>query len=684
MANQLRVTELDFDTIKANLKTFMKSQTEFSDYNFEGSGLSVLLDVLAYNTHYMAYYMNMVANETFIDSAVLRQSVVSHAKLLGYTPRSRVASQATINLSFQEVIGGSNSAMTLPKFAKFTSAPKDGKSYTFVNTEQRVATKNANSYFVFDSVQIKEGNPVSYVFTYDAQTNSKQVFVLPDDGIDTSTLTVQVQKSATNQAISTYEKAEDSTAVTSTAAVYYLEENRLGKYQIYFGDGVIGAALDNNNLVIVSYVVTSGDAANGIRTFKLSDNIMPGATVALELVTESNAGNLAETAEQVKFTAPKSFIAQNRAVTKNDYVALINRNYPYFDSVAVWGGEENVPAIYGKIFFSLKPRGNYEITQSEIQYMKDYVLKPISVLTVTPEYVAADYNYLNFVVDVVYDPRKTTKTAGGIQTSVYNAVVQFASDYLNTFNNTFKMSKLVRAIDDADASIENNSIKVLIEKRFRPTLGISKSYRLDFYVPLKKGTSVDRLYSEPSFGYIDEFNIERVAFIEEVPQSFTGLDAVEVLATGDGYTEIPSITVEGDGEGAAASAIIVNGKLKSVVVTNPGANYSAAVLRVVGGSGTGAQLRAVLQGKKGTLRIYYFDSNNIKKIINANIGSIYYDDGYLILDNFKPTTVSDPFGTMIFKAQPNTNVFSTTRNAILTLDSTDPAAIDVRVGAVTS
>lgn len=627
----------------------------------------------------------MQANEMFIDTAVLRQSVVSHAKLLGYCPRSRVASQATINVSFQAVIGDSNSAMTLPKFAKFTSAPKDGKTYTFVNVEQRVATKNvANGTFDFESVQIKEGNPASYVFTLDTQTNEKQVFELPDVGVDTSTLTVQVQKSADNYGMTTHELAEDSTSVVSDANVYYLEENRNGKYQIYFGDDIIGKALENGNIVIVSYVVTSGDAANGIRTFILADNVMPGTSVSIDTSTESNAGDQAETIDQVKFTAPKSFIAQNRAVTKNDYVALINKNYPYFDSVAVWGGEEAEPPVYGKIFFSVKPRGNYEITQSEIQYMKDYVLKPISVLTVTPEYVAADYNYMNFVIDVVYDPRKTTKTAGGIKTSVYNAVTNFADDYLNTFNNTFKMSKLVRAIDDADASIENNSIKVLIEKRFRPVLGVSRSYRLDFYVPLKKGTALDRLYSEPSFGYVDEFGTERTAFVEEVPQSFTGLDSIEVLATGDGYTETPVITIEGDGTGAAAKALIVNGKLKSVVVTESGANYSSVVVRVVGGSGAGAQCRGSLQGKKGTLRVYYFDNNKIKKVINPNIGTIYYDDGYLVLNNFMPTSVSDPFGTMTFKSQPNTNVFATSRNAILTLDSTDPAAIDIRVGALSN
>jgi hypothetical protein len=519
---------------------------------------------------------------------------------------------------------------------------------------------------------------------YIADTNEKQIFELPDEGIDTSTITVQVQKGADNFALETFELAEDATAVVSDQPVYFLEENRNGKFQIYFGDNVIGKALDDGNLVIVSYVVTSGDAANGIKSFRLNSNPKPGSPYLLEVATESSSGKLAETVESIRFTAPKSFVAQNRAVTKNDYVALVNKNYPYFDSVSVWGGEENDPPVYGKIFFSVKPRGNYEVTQTEVQYMKDYVLKPISVLTVTPEYVEADYNYMNFVIDVVYDPRLTTKTAGAIKSAVYDEVVGFADEYLNTFNNTFRMSKLVRAVDEADSSIQNNSIKVLIEKRFRPLLNQSKSYTIDFYVPLKKGTALDRLYSEPSFGYVDEYGVERTAFIEEVPQSFTGIDEIEVLATGDQYTETPKVIIEGDGEGASATALVVNGKLKSVRVDNSGFNYSSAVARVEGGGGSGAQLRCVLQGKKGTLRVFYFDQNNIKKVINPQAGTIYYDDGYLVLDSFRPTSVNDPFGTMTFKAQPNTNVFSTKRNAILTLDSTDPAAIDIRVSTVES
>ena len=684
MAQRINITSLDFDGIKSNLKTFLQSQPEFSDYDFDGSALSVLLDVLAYNTHYMGYYLNMVGNEMFIDTAQLRESVVSHAKLLGYTPRSRVASQALINVSFQEVAGGSNSSMTLPRYTRFTSAPKDGRAYTFITVESEVASKNANGWFNFTSVPIKEGEPISYVFDYDAATNEKQVFELPDEGIDTTTIQVQVQKGADNFALETFELAQDATSVVSDDPVYYLEENRNGRYQIYFGDGVIGKALDDGNLVLVSYVVTSGDEANAIDTFVLSTNPKPGANVVIEVAQESSSGQLEEGIESIRFTAPKSFIAQNRAVTKNDYVALINQRYPYFDSVSVWGGEENDPPIYGKIFFSIKPRGNYEVTQTEIQYIKDYVLKPISVLTVTPEYIAPDYNYMNFVVDVVYDSRQTTKSASAIKTAVQGAVETFANTYLNTFNNTFRMSKLVRAIDDADPSIQNNSIRVLIEKRFRPLTGQAKSYTLDFHVPLKKGTALDRLYSEPSFGYVDEFGVTRTAFIEEVPQSFTGIDEITVTATGDGYTDIPKVIIDGDGEGAAASAIIVNGKLKSVVVTNSGNGYSAAIARVEGGNGSGATLSPVLQGKKGTLRIYYFDSNNIKRIIEPNAGTIYYDDGYLVLNNFRPVSVGDPYGTMTFKAQPNTNVFSTSRNAILTLDETDPAAIDIRVGTVGS
>lgn len=686
MANidaKLKVAELDFDQIKTNLKAFLKDQSEFSDYNFEGSGMSVLLDLLAYNTHYMGYYMNMIANEMFIDTALMRPSVVSHAKLLGYTPASRVASQAILNVTFQDLPGSLTSTMTIPRFTRMISTAKDGISYVFVTTEQRIASKNGSGQFVFENLLVKEGQPNAYTFTFDSATNSKQMFELPDVGIDVSTLLVQVQKSVQNASLDSYELAQDSTEVTTDSKVYYLEENRNGKYQIYFGDGVIGKSLVDGNIVIVSYLVTSGSAANGIKSFKFASSPLSGVTPTISLVAESSSGKLEETVDQIKFTAPKSFIAQNRAVTKNDYIAMISKKYPYFEAVTVWGGEEASPPVYGKIFFSAKPRGNYEITESEIEYVKNSVIKPISVLTVTPEYIAPDYNHLNFNVDVIYDPRKTTLTSGGIEAKVYNAILSFSEANFKNFNSTFKISRLIRAIDDADSSIENNNLKVIIEKRLQPEIGINRNYTVNFHVPLMKGTGVDRLHSEPSFGYYDDFGVERNCFLEEVPQSFTGIDSIDIIDAGNGYTDIPDVVIDGDGTGATASAVIVNGKVKSIKITNPGSNYSAAVATIVGGGGVGATVKPILQGKKGTLRIYYYDTNELKRTINSNAGDIYYDDGYIQLNNFNPSSISDPYGTLVFKALPATNVFSTKRNAILTLDSSDPAAIRVRVKAVT-
>jgi hypothetical protein len=683
MANidaKLKVSELDFDTIKQNLRTFLQSQTEFSDYNFEGSGLSVLLDVLAYNTHYMGYYLNMVANEMFIDSAISRPSVVSHAKLLGYTPRSRVASQALVDVSFQEVPGGSNSAMTIPRFTRFATSAKDGINYTFVNVDQRVASRNTAGYFNFTDLIIKEGQPLVYTFVFNQATNAKQVFELPDIGIDTSTIQVQVQTSALNATLERFELVTDlSTQVSTDAAVYYLEENRNGKYQIYFGDNIIGKALVDGNIVIVTYIVTSGTDANGIRSFRLADNIKPGSPVTITVKSESFSGKKEEDIDSIKFVAPKSYIAQNRAVTKNDYIALLNKNYPYFDSVTVWGGEENNPPQYGKIFFSAKPRGNYEITQTEIEYVKEEVLSPISILTVTPEYVPADYNYLVFKSFVTYDQRKTSRTAGEIQTVVYNAIINFSNQYFNTFNGSFKISRLIRAIDDADPSIQNNLLDVFIEKRFRPKLGQAANYTIDFNVPLLRGTSIQRLTSQPSFVLLDDLNIERESYLEEIPQSFSGVESIEITNPGSGYTDIPDITINGDGEGAEAAAIIVNGTIRSIRITKNGSGYTSAIVTITGGGGVGARAIAIMEGKIGKIRSYYYDSNLIKTILNNEAGIIYYDEGRVELLNFKPISVNDAYGTMTLKSFPATNAFSTKRNCILTLDNTDPTAIEVQV-----
>jgi hypothetical protein len=680
---KLKVAELDFDTIKDNLKSFLKSQSEFSDYDFEGSGLSVLLDVLAYNTNYMGYYLNMVANEMFIDTALSRKSVVSHAKLLGYTPRSVVASRATINVAFTPVTNDSNGAISIPRFTRFLSESKDGTNYVFVTTSSRVLTKNAvTGLFNADTLEIKEGQPLAITFTYDSQTNTKQVFELPESNIDTSTIQVRVQRSAENANQESYILAEDATDVDANAAVYYIEENKNGKYQIYFGDGVIGKKLVNGNIVIVSYVVSSGTSANGLKTFRLVDTILPGSTVSITLDQESTSGTAAETIDQIRFNAPKSFIAQNRAVTKNDYIALINRDYPYFEAVNVWGGEENDPPVYGKVYFTAKPLGGYEITTTEIEFVKNSIIKPFSILTVTPEYVAADYNYLNVFANVYYDPTKTSKTPDELNAAIISSIRSFANNNLNAFNSTFRVSQLSREIDDTDFAITSNDVEVVLEKRFTVDTTRSATYTLNFGTALQQGTTTKKLSSSPSFSYLDAAGIRRECFIDEVLQSFTGIDSIEVVASGREYTSTPSVVIEGDGNGATARALIVNGSLRRIEVTDPGTGYTSASVSIVGGGGTGATAKATLQGRQGKLRIYYFDNNQIKKTITDDAGDIDYQNGIITLRDFSPVAVSDPFGTLVIKATPLNKIFMSVRNRILTLDQTDPGAIISTINSI--
>jgi len=505
MANKdskLRVTELDFNRIKSNLVEFMRAQSEFTDYDFEASSLSALLDVLAYNTHYMGWYMNMLANEMFLDTALTRPSVVSHAKLLGYTPRSSVSSKATINIAFTETTSGSypGATATLPRFSRWVSTGVDGVNYVFVNPSPIVMTKSGGAFFSAN-VEIKEGTPQLYSFTYSELTNEKQVFVLPDLTIDTSTIQVQVQVSNQNISKETFTLAQDATEVEFDSKVYYLEENRNGRYQIYFGKDIIGKGLNDGNIVIVTYIATSGsDAANGIRTFRLLDTIS-GLTANTQIVSESASGDFAETIEDIRVMAPKAFISQNRGVTKNDYITLINRKYPYFSAVTVWGGEENDPPVFGKVFFSVKPISNYEVTAAEIDYVANKVIAPYSVVTVKPEYVPPDYIYLNLEVNVVYNPDQTERSESGIKNVVLNAVRNYANTNLNSFDITYKNSRIVREIDNAEQSIDNNEVFVRLEKRFRPVTNRAKDYIIDFGVPLAQGTTNRKIYVPTGFKY---------------------------------------------------------------------------------------------------------------------------------------------------------------------------------------
>jgi hypothetical protein len=690
MADRLTVTDLDFDTIKTNLRNFLRQQSEFQDYDFEGSGLNILLDVLAYNTHYNAYYLNMVANESFLDSSVLRNSVVSHAKKLGYVPRSSTAPTAIIRVVV-ETGNSSPGTLSLPRGYVFLSSQIDGVSYRFVTLDAYSATKVGTTY-TFNNVKIYEGQFSSYSYVNSYTSNPKQLFVVPSDKVDTSTLRVSVRQSTANTQTEVYDRAEDILNITANSKVYFLQEGRNGRYEVYFGDDVIGKKIPDGGVVNLEYLVTNSDIANQANNFISTASIGGFTSIAVNPIKAASGGTIRETVEQIKFAAPLSLLSQNRAVTKNDYIRLIQQKYPTFEAVNVWGGEENDPPVYGKVFVSAKPKQGFEITQTEKDFVRETVLKPISILTVTPEIIDIDYNYLKVTSTVFYDATKTTQSNEDFKNSIRTVILNYCNTNLNKFNSYFKYSGLETSIDSYSNSIVSNEVELFVAKKFRPVLGQSDSYVLDYGFELARGTTNDNFYSSPDFTVVDEEGVSRQCFFEEIPSSFTGLEAVTVTNPGYGYTSTPTINIIGDGEGATAVATIVNGKLSKIEVTNPGVGYTTAAIQVVGGGGYLGAATAVLEGRYGQIRISYFktdaiSSQSTKVVINRNrnngiTGTIDYVLGKIYINDFYPTAVNNSFGDIMVHIKPKINIIQSKLNHMLVLDADDSSSITVKTVTV--
>jgi hypothetical protein len=688
MANSLEskliVSELDFDTIKLNLKNFLKSQSAFSDYDFEGSALSTLIDLLAYNTHYMGFYANMLANESFLDTASLRDSVISHAKMLGYTPSSVRSAKANVVLTYTQAANpavANISSLTIPRFTKFASSALDGVNYSFTNLEE-VTVSKANNAFTFENLFITEGTPVNYVFTYDELTNPTQEFLLPDNNIDTSTIELIVQNSIADLTQQTFTLASDATTVAGNSAVYFLEEVTDSRYKIYFGDDILGKKLTDGNIVVVSYLLSRGEAANKATKFTILQSVGGLANANIVVNTVATGGSAAETLSKIKFTAPKSYISNNRAVTKNDYIALIQKEYPSLEAVNVWGGEQNVPPVYGKVFVSAKPRNGYYITQSEKAFIVENIINPIGMMTVIPEFLDADYNFLNLNVKVTYNPTATTRTPGQLQTAIKQTIIDYASRELNTFNSYFKISRLMREIDNTDTAILSNQVDVKIEKRLSPIISTERSYALNFNTEIKRSTGKDRIVSYPAYIAFDSDEIQREFFFEEVPLSFTGIRSVNVKSGGSGLTVAPTLLINGDGVGAKARAILTNGKVTQVEITDPGIEYSTAVITAFDQNGdaiSNISLEAVVGNDFGTLRSYYFDEFKVKQIYSSEAGTIDYKNGTIKLNPFTPLDVDDTNKYLKFYVIPQNQLLNSSKNTILTLDVDDLASISVTV-----
>ena len=476
-AHKLNISQLNFDAIKANLKRFLSNQSQFKDYDFEGSGMSVLLDLLAYNTHYLSYNANILANEMFIDTADLRNSIVSLAKALGYTPNSPRAPYADINVVVNDASGAS---LTMNAGTQFTTSV-DGVNYNFVTTSSNTITP-VDGVYTFSNLNIYEGTYVTYQYTVDI-SDIDQRFLIQSANADTSTLSVQVQNSASDTTINTYTKATSITELDSTSKVYFLQEAEDGKFEIYFGDGVIGKALDDGNVVILKYVVTNKTAANGASSFSLSGNIGGFSNVSITVNSNAANGADAQTNESIKFNAPKSYAAQDRAVTIEDYKTKVQELYANTQSVSAWGGEDNDTPFYGRVYISIKPITGSVLTDTTKNSIITQ-LKRFSVASVTPVIVDPETTTLLLTTTAKYNEKATSKTADTLKTDITNALTSYNTNTLNQFDNIFRYSKVLELIDDADSSILSNITTLRIRKSFTPTTGSSTNYTVNFSNPL--------------------------------------------------------------------------------------------------------------------------------------------------------------------------------------------------------
>ena len=502
---KLNISELDFTKIKENLQGFLTSQEDFVGYNFTGSSFDVLLDIMAYNTHYNAYYANMVANEMFLDSASLRNSVVARAKHLGYRPRSAQGSKAVITLTITPP--DLPSAISIAKNTQF-QGDVEGVSYVWCTSNSYSVNINANGVYTVAGVDLTQGTPTT--FRYTANTgDSDQKFILPNDNTDISTLEVKVQNSSTDTDTVVYTEATDITTVNSISKVYFIDEVEDGKFEVQFGDGTLGKQLANGNIVILSSLVCEADATNGAKTFSIVSDVGGYSNVKIETTSASAGGAVAADIDEIKFNAPKNFDAQNRCVTIHDYVALVKRDYGGAQAVVAWGGEDADPPVYGKVYVAIKPTSGSILSDSTKKYVEDEILKKRNIVGITPVVVDPDYMYLKISSTVKYDSGATTNSASQLKSTVTNQITAFGDTNLKTFDKSFRYSKLIKEIDESEISVKSNQTSIQLKRLLYPLLGSDEAYTLRFsneiYHPANTFWGA---ITSNTFSYIDSANTQ--------------------------------------------------------------------------------------------------------------------------------------------------------------------------------
>jgi hypothetical protein len=485
---RLNVADMDFDSIRDNLKEYLRSQDTLQDYDFEGSAITSIIDLLSYVTHFNAVNANVGLNETFLDSAQFRGSVVGHARMLGYTPRS--ASAPAANLDIVVTNANEGQLIQIPRGHRFKTKINN-TSYTFVTTEDYISTDRT-----FSDVRIVQARFKTAEYIFDSRSSEK--YLIPDQNVDTSTIRVEVLDSRNSSTSRIFQPVKTLTEIDSRSNAYFLAENPDGQYEISFGDGNVGVALEDGNIINIQYGVTERGAANGARVFTMVDPISGFSEAALTTQQVARGGSERESVESIRRNAPITFASQNRGVTPKDYEAIVRENFANVQSVKAWGGEDNDPPVYGKVFLSINPLETDILSETEKGQILNDILIPKSVSSVTPEILDPDFLYLNLDVEFKYDPSVTNLTRSQLETGVRNTINAYNDSELEKFGTVFRYSNFLYAIDESNGAILNSFSQIYLEKRFSPTPNVSRRYEIDFSTDLYALPETDRVIRSSS------------------------------------------------------------------------------------------------------------------------------------------------------------------------------------------
>ena len=535
MATTIQSTDLDFDTIKTRLKDYFKRQSEFNDYDFEAAGLSNILDVLAYNTHFNGLITNFALNESFLNTAQLRSSIISHAEALGYVPRSYASALAKLTLTISISSTNRPTLITLPRNTQFTTS-LDSVSYTFQTREVYTAAPDANGLYTFKTsegsseIPVYEGTEKTKTF-FVGETADEQIYVIPDLTMDTTTIRVRVFDTSVSATFDTYTNISKATRITATSTHYQIKEVPNGYYEIIFGDGLsTGKAPVAGNKIVIDYLSTKGPEANGASIFSTTAQV---EGVNLVNVTSSAAagGSFREGIESIRQNAPIYFTSQRRMVTAEDYTAQILTNYgSYIDDVASWGGADNAPPVYGRVYVSLKFKSDVDAaTQLDVKSrIITELTNNFAVASIDTEFVDPQTTYLEILTTFNFDPDLTSRTSGATQNLLQETINTYFSNNLQKFAGVFRRSNLLTLLDDVDESVLNTRMDIKVQQRFTPTIGVARNYQINYPVSLADVSSTERIVTSSRFTFNSKTCSIRSRFNSTTLEIVNTADGIEV------------------------------------------------------------------------------------------------------------------------------------------------------------